>query len=419
VNLAERAWGLLNQAMEVYADSPRARNWLHRHLARFSDPLRLAVVGPRGSGKSTLVDAIAGDRVTTEAGGMSWYQVPRTRTQPELTLIDTPPVDAETEPGVVESICMEADAVLCLVGHPYNADRAFLRAVQDHPIARVAPVNSLAVLSRADELGGGRVDALVSARQIARRYRREIELGSLCQDMIPVAGLVAGGAATLTDDDFDLLAGLASAPQEELEPLLLSAGRFAADPARERVLSRFGLFGIRLATTLIRRGADHPAAVAAQLAQRSGLGELREAIATYFTGRAPVLKARSALIGLDVVLRMEPRPGAAPLVAELERTLAGAHEFRELRLIAMVRTGRAQLPDEVREQAIRLTGGYGEQATARLAMQGGLPDLRQAAMHALRMWRAYAENPVLGGAERGVVATVIRSCEELAIEPVM
>ncbi|EHR53285.1 hypothetical protein SacmaDRAFT_5118 [Saccharomonospora marina XMU15] len=418
MNLPDRAWTLLNQALDVYADSPRAINWLRRHLARFTDPLRLAVVGGPATGKSTLVNAIAGECVATEGGqGMAWYQVPPARSQSPLTLIDTPAVGPDMEPGAVESICMEADAVLYLMGHPHNADLAFLRAVQDHPVARVAAVNSVAVLSRADELGGGRVDALISARQVARKYRKEGELSVLCQDVIAVAGLAASGGRTLSDDEFELLAGLAAAPKEELEPLLLSADRFAADPERERLLGRFGLFGIRLAVTLIRRGADTRAALSTQLAQRSGLGDLRDAISLYFTDRAPVLKARSALIGLDVVLRMEPRPSAAPLVGELERTLAGAHEFHELRLLATVSTGRVRLPEELREEAIRLAGGYGLQPQERLGAQVQGPPLRQAAAAALRVWRAYSENPVFGAAERHAARTVARSCEALITEP--
>ncbi|WP_199429871.1 hypothetical protein [Qaidamihabitans albus] len=417
MNLPELTWSLLGRALEAYADSPQATAWLRRHLARFHDPVRLAVVGPRRSGKSTMIDAIAGERLTTPGTSspeMTWYHVPQSRSQPELMLIDTPAVDGETEPRVVEGICMEADAVLYLMRQPHDDDLAFLRAVQDHPVARAAPVNSLAVLSRADELGGGRVDALISARQIARRHRRDAGLSGLCQDLLPVAGLVASAARTLREEEFAALGALAAQPKRELEPLLLSADRFAAAGERAELLSRFGLFGIRLATTLIRQGASGQPALAAQLLQRSGMAELRDAIAQYFTDRRDVLKARSALIGLEVVLRMEPRPAAAGLVAELERTLAGAHDFRELRLLAALRTGRARLPEELSEEAFRLVGGHGTGATERLGMQAPEPHLRQEAISVLRRWQEYAENPLLGAAERRAAAVVIRSCEALA-----
>src|SRR5438270_13111650 len=100
MSLAARIRNLLGQALDVYRDSPRATSWLGRHLERFDEPLRLAVVGPPRSGKSTLVEAIG-------------------ETPGELTLIDAPP----PAPDTIESICAEADAVLYLVRHPHDADR--------------------------------------------------------------------------------------------------------------------------------------------------------------------------------------------------------------------------------------------------------------------------------------------------------
>ncbi|MBK1784999.1 hypothetical protein [Prauserella cavernicola] len=418
MNLPELTWSLLNQALEAYGDSPRATNWLRGHLARFTEPVRIAVAGPHGCGRSTLVNAIAGEDVAGAGTDAGWHHVQASRSQAELMLLDPPPLDAEAaEPGAFERVCMDADAVLYLMGHPHNADLSFLRTVQDHPVARAAPVNALVVLSRADELGGGRVDALISARQVARRYRRDTELSGLCQDIVPVAGLAAGASRSLTEADFETVAALAAVPKAELEPLLLSADRFAADPRRQELLARFGLFGVRLATTLVRGGVDTQSALTAQLSQRTGFSELRDSITRYFTDRRHVLKARSALIGLEVVLRMEPRPAAAPLLGELERLLAGAHEFAELRVLAALRAGRARLPEELKDEALRLIGGYGDEPAQRLGVEGPEPQVRQAALGALRLWQEYAENPVFGAAERQAALTVVRSCEAMAMGP--
>ncbi|MEU3272613.1 GTPase domain-containing protein [Saccharomonospora sp. NPDC006951] len=412
MTIADLTWSLLDQALEAYADSPRATQWLRRQKARFGEPVRLVVAGPRGSGRSTLINAIAGEEIVrSDARGPAWYHIPATRSQPELTLVDAPPIE---ETGPAENVCMEADGVLYLIGHPHNADLSFPRTLADHPVAREAPVNSLIVLSRADELGGGRVDSVVSARQVARRYRKNAEFTGLCQDIVAVAGLVASAARTMRDSEFDMLAALASVPKVELEPLLLSAERFMGEPAREQLLARFGLFGIRLATTLLRGGADSRQALASQLVKRCGLSELKESITANFTERADVLKARSALIGLEVVLRMEPRPAAGALVAGLERTLANAHEFQELRLLAALRTGRASLPPELREEALRLIGGYGTSMAARLGVDADEAALRDTAIRALRLWQEYAENPVLGAAERRAASVVVRSCEAMS-----
>lgn len=414
MNLAVHTRRMLEQALDAYQDSPRATGWLRRHLDRFSDPLRLAVVGAHQTGKSTMVSAIAGQELTGQGDGMRWFRAAPSRSQDELTLIDTPAIDADAAPHTIEGICLEADAVLFLVRHPENADLGFLHTLQDHPIARASAVNSVVVLSRADELGGGRVDALISARQIARRYRREPELQGLCQDVVPVAGLLASAGRTMRAAEFEALVDLARVPRAELEPQLMSTDRFLSqDPeARAALLERFGLFGVRLAVTLIRRGAQTQPALAAQLVPRSGLAELRDTIDQYFTERQSVLKARSALLGLEVVLRMEPRPAAATLAGELERTLASAHDFRELRLLAALRTGRVVLPPELTAEAVRLVGGNGTELAERLGSDGA--GVQRTVFDAIRRWRALLETAGFGVGERRAAAVVLRSCEAMA-----
>ncbi|WP_211323250.1 dynamin family protein [Amycolatopsis palatopharyngis] len=488
--LEEQTRALLDRAMDAYRDSPRALAWLRAHVARFDEPVRIAVVGPRSAGKSTLVNAIAGEQIApVRAGGspLCWYRAATGGTESsafafpqggrpvelplnrqdkrlqvdtamldglridrvemswpnralrELTLIDTPALDnpvldgtaleGETDDSglaqAVERIYSESDAVLYLLPRPHYGDLGFLRAVQEHPIARAAPINMLAVVSRADELGGGRVDALISARQVARRHRREAEIGGLCQDVVAMSGMLASAGRTLREPEFDAFAELARLPKKDLEPYLLSVDRFAGAavpgpvPAdfRMALLTRFGLFGVRLALTLLRRGSTTLPALAAELVQRSGLGELRDAIDSSFVERRPVLKVRSALIALEVVLRMEPRPAAAALAGELECVVAGAHEFRELRLLAALRGGRAALPDELRTEALRLLGDGGAATAERFALEPGI-DPRPVAFDALRRWRAHAEDQSLSAAARRAAAVVARSCEGVVAMPV-
>jgi hypothetical protein len=194
----------------------------------------------------------------------------------------------------------------------------------------------------------------------------------------------------------------------------MSTDRFLTQdgPLRAALLERFGLFGVRLAVTLIRRGAQTQPALAAQLVPRSGLAELRDTIDQYFTERQEVLKARSALLGLEVVLRMEPHPAAATLAGELERTLASAHDFRELRLLAALRTGRVVLPPELNAEAVRLVGGNGTGITERLGSDGA--ELPRTVVDAIRRWRALVETTGFGVSERRAAVVVLRSCEAMA-----
>ncbi|MBB5956452.1 hypothetical protein FHS29_003038 [Saccharothrix tamanrassetensis] len=449
MTLADEVWVLLEEALAVYRDSPRAVAWLRGHQARFAEPVRVAVAGAPRTGKSTVASALIGEEFVP-TGTFTWYRDgmrPRATVGPhevpiarrdgrafvdavdadrvtvewpsrslrEMTLIDTP-ADAP-----VEQVYGEADAVLYLTRHVHSTDLRYLRTAHDHPVARAAPVNTVLALARADEIGGGRIDALSSAKQIARRYRREAQVKPLCQNVIAVAGLLAVAARTLRAEEFAALASLASLPRTELEDHLLSADRFVGedfpirlDPSvRQGLVERFGIFGVRLTTTLIRQGFDTQVKLTGQLVQRSGLGELRDSIGLYFTGRHDVLKARSALLGLDVVLRNEPRSGSVGLAVGLERILATGHDFRELRLLAALQGGRTKLPGELDAEASRLVGGLGTNLLARLGMEYEPTEgeLRHVVLDTLGRWREQAANPALDHGQRRAASVVVRSCE--------
>src|SRR6266536_2346420 len=340
VSLADRAHSMLREALDLYRASPRATNWLRRHVDRLAEPLRVAVAGQASVGKSTLINSLVGEEVAplaVEEGTqvLTWYRGgvnPRARVYPTqapprdlqaarmggqlhidlegwqsdqidrvvvdwpsrtlrgLTLIDTPGVDP-SDAGA--RISLDADAVLYLMRQLHSTDVGFLQSLQDHPIARETPVNSIVVLSRADEVGGGRIDALSSAKRLARKYRTDIALTGLCQNAIAVSGLLAHAGRTLTAEELSSLQVLAAAARRELEIALVSADRFVGDgvplrlDARTRtaLLDRFGMFGIRLVTTLIRQGFATVEALSQELVARSGLHELRESMRQCFTDR--------------------------------------------------------------------------------------------------------------------------------------
>lgn len=452
--LEDRVRALLADALALYRDSPRAVAWLRGHLERFDEPVRVAVAGAPRSGKSTVASALVGEEFAPPSA-TTWYRDgPRARAhvgQYEVPVarrdgrafVDAPDAErvvvewpsrslrdlvlVDTAAGApVEQVYGEADAVLYLTRHVHADDVRFLRTAHDHPVARAAPVNTVLVLARADEIGGGRIDALSSAKQIARRYRREAAIRPLCQNVVAVAGLLAVAARTLRPEEFAALTALASLARTELEDHLLSADRFVGedfpvrlDPAvRRGLVERFGIFGVRLTTTLIRQGFDTQVKLTGQLVQRSGLGELRDSIGVYFTERRGALKARSALLGLDVVLRAEPRPGSAGLAAAVERVLASAHDFRELRLLAALQSGRTRLPGDLEAEASRLVGGLGTDLPVRLGLAdeadpGGwdAQRLRHVLLDTLGRWRDHAADPALDHAQRRAASVVVRSCE--------
>ena len=273
VRVLDEARGLLDAAAERYRDDPDALRRLEEHARRLDEPLRVAIAGRVKAGKSTLLNAVIGEAIApTDAGEctrvITWYHhgttpritmhlrtggarsLPFRRDAAALVLdlgstagrggrADRRRVALEAARGRdahrhaghrvaldrdlrahrrvprARGAPSEADAIIYLMRHLHSTDVGFLAAFHDAAVGRSATVNAMAVLSRADEIGAGRIDALLSARTIAERYRTDGALRSLALDIVPIAGLVAQTARTLRQHEFEALrevARLAATP---------------------------------------------------------------------------------------------------------------------------------------------------------------------------------------------------------------
>jgi hypothetical protein len=480
MTLIEATRAVLGRATKVYRGTERERR-LTATLARLDEPLRVAVAGRVKSGKSTLLNALVGERLApTDAGEctriVTWFQDghtyrvevhprgarPRqarfTRDEGVLeidlggippddveqlvvtwpsralrrgTLIDTPGIGSLTEAlsrrtwdllTVEDDEEVPADAVLYLMKHLHANDVEFLRAFQDTEVSRPNPINAIGVLSRADEIAVGRIDAMASAHRIADRLSTDLKVRRVVQAVLPVAGLLAETAATLTEDEAGRLRRIAALPPAEVDELLLSADRFVGSRPdlgitstdRQALLGRFGIFGIRLGSTLIRQLVVGTATeLSAQLRERSGLDDLQGVLRSLFFERREVLKSRSALLALAGLVRVEPRPGTEQLAAEVEQIIASAHPFNELRVLSAVRAGWVTGRTEVIAELERLIGGGGTATHLRLGLTPDAPpdQVRSAAFETLGRWQRRAENPITAYELSLASRVVVRSCE--------
>lgn len=472
----ESVWDLLHLALDLFRDDRVATNRLRHHLSRFEEPLRIAIAGPAESGKSTLVNALMGEEIAPielDAGrdhAFTWYEdgpAPRvtayqaggparelavtrsaggmrvdsggwrleqvddivvewpTRALRHATLVDTPPVTSPSpaEKSTLDRVLADTDAVMYLTPDVRGADLDLLRQAQPGSVARAAPVNVMLVLSRADELSGGRIDALVTAKQLARAHHREARISQTCLSVIALSGLVALASRVLSEPEFAALAMMAAAERADLERHLVSTDRFTGPMfpvpieahSRRALLDRFGIHGVRLATTLIRTGSGTRARLAAELMRRSGLAELRESMNQHFIERRHVLKARSALVAVESMLRAEPRPGAGEMLARVEQIVGTSHEFQEMRLLAKLRSSGMGYESDLLTEAHRLIGGNGTSLPARLGIEhdAGEFELWTLGTEALQRWQNLAEDHRLSLRQRRAGRVVVRSCEGL------
>jgi hypothetical protein len=476
------AEALLRTAAAVYADDENAQTVIAELERRLHEPLRLAIAGMVKAGKSTLLNALLGERIApTDAGEctrlVTWYRYSATPTitlhphagEPQrlpvrrdqgrlvidlggipaeevdwidigwpleglksMILIDTPGIASLSEATSArtarfltpEDTPSSADAVVYLMRHLHASDVKFLEAFRDTAAGVAQTICAVGVLSRSDEIGSGRIDSLLSAGKVARRYERDGDLASLVLGVVPVAGLVAEGARTLRENEYAAFRELARLDRTDRESLLVSADRFAREseattlsvPERRALLARFGIFGVRLATALIRGGASSSSELSDAMVKQSGLVELRHFVQTQFRTRSTTLKVRGVLLGLERLIRENPRPGDDAVRTGIERISATAHTLRELTLLARARSEGLPVSEADSVDAQRIIGAAGTLAAVRL----GLPEGADAgAMRArledeLAHWRGLAESPLTERAAVSVCFVVIRSLEEIA-----
>lgn len=481
--------GLLVEALERFGDDEELGPALESCRRRLDEPLRVALAGRVKAGKSTLLNAIVGEELApTDTGEctrvVTWYRfgdVPSVRLVPregtpeqlpvrrdhgrlllgtgdraahevarlevtwptpalrDLVVIDTPGIASlsrevsarATEVLAPERTVSEVDAVVYLMRHLHASDAELMEAFGEASVGSTSPVGTLAVISRADEIGAGRIDAMVSAAEIAERYRRDPRVRAMALDVLPVAGLLAQGSRTLRQLDFDALRELSGLAGREREALLVSADRFtsvdhpdltvATPQVRAELLERIGIYGVRLATALVRGPVLDATRLAHELARRSGLLPLTDALTSQLRQRADLLKTRTVLRALQQLLERHPPAdgGGDDLLARVHAVRADDQALTELDWLVRLRRGEPEgLPQPARTEAERLLGLHGTSASARLGRSGGTSsDARRRSAHeAMVRWRRTAADPLTEPAHLPLVRTLLRSLDRVLTE---
>ena len=274
----------------TYRHRPDVHNELERIGYRLNQPIRIALAGTLKAGKSTLVNALVGEDIAptdaTEATRIvTWFRhgpipkvtanhrggrrsnVPIARgsngsagltfdfasLDPEdvvdldvewpaaelidATIIDTPGTSSLSRDVsertlrllVPEDGVPRVDAVVFLLRTLNAADIALLKQIGELVGGSAGALGVIGVASRADEIGAGRIDAMLSAKDVAKRFTNEMDKTGICQAVVPVSGLLALTARTLRQSEFVALEKLAGVDAAELTKAMLSVDRFVRE----------------------------------------------------------------------------------------------------------------------------------------------------------------------------------------------
>lgn len=455
--------GRAYRAERYYRDHPDVLDELDRIADRLNEPIRIALAGTLKAGKSTLVNALVGETIAptdaTEAtrivtwfrhgatprvtanhvgGGRSNIPIERGERSAGLTfafdgldpaivadldvewpasellnatIVDTPgtsSLSADVSERTLRLLVPadgvpRVDAVVFLLRTLNAADIGLLKQIGQLVGGAAGALGVIGVASRADEIGAGRIDAMLSARDVAQRFTSELDRTGVCQAVVPVSGLLALTARTLRQSEFAALEKLAAVAPADLAKAMLSVDRFVREDSslpvdattREQLLDRFGMFGIRIAVALLSAGVSDAAGLADELLERSGLVALREVIDQNFGQRAELLKAHTALLSLRQFVVAHRIQATPRIVADIDPLIADTHAFEELRLLSQLHSRTTTFTDEEIASARRILGGSGVDAASRLGLTPEtVHDGPRAAFAAAQRWRRRADHPL-------------------------
>jgi replication fork clamp-binding protein CrfC len=466
----------------AYRDRADVHNELDRIGWQLNQPMRIALAGTLKAGKSTLVNALLGEEIAptdaTEATRIvTWFRhgptpkvtanhrggrrsnVPIARDPedrgltftfdglnpdeiidldvewPAVELIDTTIIDTPGTSSLSQDVSARTyrllvpedgvprvDAVVFLLRTLNAADIALLKQIGELVGGSSGALGVIGVASRADEIGAGRIDAMMSAKDVAKRFTAEMDKTGICQAVVPVSGLLAVTARTLRQSEFVALEKLAGVEPAELAKAMLSVDRFVrADSSlpvdaatRAALLNRFGMFGVRISIAVLRAGVSDSVALADELLERSGLIALRDVIDQQFAQRSELLKAHTALLSLRQFVQRNPIYATPYILADIEPLLADTHAFEELRLLSQLRSRPTTLNEDEMASLRRIIGGSGTDAASRLGLTPDEPyDGPRAAFAAAQRWRRRADHPLNDPFTTRACRAAVRSAEAL------
>ncbi len=448
---------------------------ISQHSQRLDEPMRVAVAGTIKTGKSTLINALLGEKVVPTGAveatfNVNWFKYGKdkflkihfknknlspeqksfqeletvtlrakenqdyllsiayievfypTEILKEFNLIDTPglasfyKVDSENTSkflgldseedanflnkhaeeltDITRSQTSEADAIVYLFAKNISEfDIDIVSQFQGQVMKQASPINTIGVLNQVDfnwTLGDN--SPLEEGKKITKRKINDSpQLHNLFYKICPASGLLAFGAQTLTKEEFAALTQLAHIKIEQLEDMLSSADDFLDEYPKEANIPEYcqrdslwdklGQYGIWASCKLIRNNRiNKQEALATELLQHSGLGELRELLLSHFGNRALLIKLNSALqhiltecfYQLKTLKRVSNGNPDIKFIRDIaslfEQLKDEEHAFRELRVLQDYYEEKLDFSEKEIDNLLQVTGECGKSIEERLGL---------------------------------------------------
>jgi serine/threonine protein kinase len=447
--LARRVIALCDSVIGMGIADGEALGELTAVRDRLVAPLRLALAGRPGSGRSTLAAALIGRRLDDgaalgslatavdvrhgdreqvtaltaageriEAGLTAEGRLPAAVIESGAELgrieVELPVESLRTVSLTIGRPDREADAVLLVVAADESAavDAIAGESIDEELRRTLSAVNFAVALTKADLAGADLGDAAAAV---------DAGLGHAVAAVAPVFGLLAEVAATGTPIGEDVaLVGELAAASGDRDELLASAAAFHAGAAaigpeeRSALLERYGLAGLRRAFELADAGGLSGVGLRRRLREVSGLPELEEVI-DGFHQRSDVLKADRALERLEELAYRHPELAILRDQVEALRLAPEMHMVGLIRAYERIVVDGVEVPADLLEGLRRLITG--RTRAERFGIEDDeTGDVRAAALAGFRAWKMFENAGNAGPAGRRVARLVARSYEQYARE---
>ncbi|WP_320044392.1 dynamin family protein [uncultured Desulfobacter sp.] len=426
---------------------------LYKFHEQLYQPMRVAVVGKIKTGKSTLMNALLGEKIVATGNkeltfNVNWLKYAENQSicvhfkddaPPEfhsmeqlesLTrrnearkdfllrikylevfypnnvlksfhLIDTPGLESffvddskntmdflGLSPANVDeatqSAARGADAVLFLFNQSLaNTDQSLMEEFHGDVLQGASPINAIGILNKIDAYWPSVDSPKSSGEKIARGLMDgHPSVKKLFYRIYPVCGLLAFGAKTLTQQEFETLLVLSKIQKTRFEKLLRNNKRFAfreyddipvSSQLRQALLERLGQYGINEAYRLVQSGVNNQEELCKALIELSGFQALLTCIQSHFGNRSFLIKLHNCFKQVKAscfksyqTLSDTHRKTIDAINGKFEALESNQISFQEFQVLQSYYEGKLKFSNVEAEQLLAVTGEFGSSCWERL-----------------------------------------------------